>query len=45
MARHIHYLKDDLEDSRYNANFLQVEVVNLQGLKRSVWLKAGNLDK
>ena len=45
MARHVQYLKDNLEDSRDKANCLQVEVVNLQGLKRHVELRAGHLDR
>ena len=45
MARHVQYLKDGLEDLRDKPNCLQVEVVNLQGLKRSVELIAGNLDR
>ena len=45
MARHIQYLKDELEYSRDKANCLQVEVVNLQGLKWSVELRAGHLDR
>ena len=45
MDRHFQYIKDDLEDSRDKANCLQVEVLNLQGLKRSVELRAGHLDK
>ena len=45
MARHVQYLKDEIEDSRDKSNCLQVEVVNLQGLKRSVELRSGNLDR
>ena len=45
MAKHVHYIKDDLEDSIDKANCLQVEVINLQGLKRSVELRADNLDR
>ena len=44
MARHVQYLRDELDDSRYKANCLQVEVVNLQGLKRYFELRAVNLD-
>ena len=43
--RHVQYLKDELEDSREKANCLQLEVVNHQGFKRSVELRAGSLDK
>ena len=45
MARHVQYLKDDLEYSRDKANCLQVEVVNLQRMKRSVELRTGRLDR
>ena len=45
MASHFQYLKDELEDSRDKVNYLQVEVVNIQGLKRYVVLRAGNLDR
>ena len=45
MARYVQYFKHKLEDSRDKANCLQVEVVNLQGLKRSVEFRAGNLDR
>ena len=45
MARNIQYLKDEMEDSRDKSNCLQVEVVNIQGLKRSIELIAGNLDR
>ena len=44
MARHVQYLRDELDDSRYKANCLQVEVVNLQGLKGYFELRAVNLD-
>ena len=43
MARDVQYLEDELEDSIDKANCLQVEVVNIQGLKRSAELRAGNL--
>ena len=45
MDRHIQYLKDELKDPRDKANCLQVEVINLQGLKQYVELIAGNLDR
>ena len=45
MARHVQYLKDELEDSRDKANYLHVEVVDLQGLKWSVELREVNLDR
>ena len=45
MDRHVQYLKDEMEDSREKSNCLQVEVINLQGLKWSVELIAGNLDR
>ena len=45
MARHIQYLKDEPEDSRERVNCIQVEFVNLQGLKWSVELRSGNLDR
>ena len=45
MARHVQYLKDEIEDSRDKSNCLQVEVVNIQGLKRSVELRSGNFDR
>ena len=45
MARNFQYLKDEMEDSRDKANCLQVEVVNHQGLQRSIELIAGNLDR
>ena len=38
MARHVHYIKDDLEDSRDKANCLQVE-------KWSVELRMVHLDR
>ena len=44
MKRHVQYLKDDLEDLRDKENCLQVEVVNLYGLKWYVELRAGNFD-
>ena len=40
--RHFQYLKDEMEDSRDKSNYLQVEVVNIQVLKRSIELIAGN---
>ena len=45
MARHVQYLKDDMEGSRDKSNCLQVKVVNLLGLKRSIELRSGNLDR
>ena len=45
MARSVQYLKYDLEYSRDKANCLQVEVVNLQRMKRSVELRTGRLDR
>ena len=36
MDRHVQYLKYEMEDSRDKAKYLQVEVVNHQGLKRSI---------
>ena len=45
MARHVQYLKDDMESSRDKSNCIQVKVVNLQGLNRSVESRAGNLDR
>ena len=45
MARYVQYLKDEMEDSRDKTNCLQVEIVNLQVLKRSVELRAGHLDR
>ena len=45
MARHVWYLKDEMKDSRDKANCIQVEVVNIRVLKRSVELRAGNLDR
>ena len=45
MARHVQYLKYEMGNSREKANCLQGEVVNIQGLKRSFELRAGNLDR
>ena len=45
MSRHVQYLKDELEYSRDKVNCLQVEVVNIQGLKRPVELRSGHLDR
>ena len=45
MARHVQYLKYELEDSRDKENCLEVEVVDLQGLKRYVELRTGHLDR
>ena len=45
MAIHVQYLKDEIGDSRDKENCLQVEVVNIQGSKRSVELIAGSLDR
>ena len=45
MARHVQYLRDEMGDSREEANCLQAKVVNIQRLKRSVELIAGNLNR
>ena len=44
-ARHVQYIKYELEYPRDKANCLQVEVVNIQGLKRYVELISGHLDR
>ena len=45
MARNVQYIKDELEDPRDKANYLQVEVVNLQGLKWYVEFRSGHFDR
>ena len=45
MARNVQYIKYELEDSRDKAKCLQVIVLNLHGLKSSVELRSGNLDR